>query len=72
MLRWIRKKPVLAAILFFTAIWASFPLAALARSYIANITYTKALCSPFLIIVFAGGSVAYAVRTYISLRRSRL
>ena len=54
MLRKINSSPLLTATLFFILIWTAFPLVALVRSFVYDISFAKAACSPLLIFIFVG------------------
>ena len=70
MLRKINSSPLLTATLFFILIWTAFPLVALVRSFVYDISFAKAACSPLLIFIFVGGSLAYTIPTYMMTSRS--
>ena len=65
----IKTNPALAAAFYFILTWAAFPVAALLRSYIKGITFTEAASAPYMITIFAAGSVISAIRMYYKTKK---
>ena len=64
MMNKIKNNPTYAAIFYFILTWAGFPLAALIRSLLRGISFGEAACSPYMIVLFAAGSVISAMQMY--------
>ena len=60
----IKRNPALAAAVNFILTWMAFPVAALLYSHLHDTTFAEAAGRPYLITVFALGSVVGAVSTY--------
>lgn len=60
----IKNNPKYTAIFYFLLTWAGFPLAALVRSAIRDITFAEAAFTPYMIGIFATGSIIAAVQMY--------
>ena len=64
MMNKIKNNPTYAAVFYFLLTWAGFPLAVLVRSSLRGISFGEAACSPYLIAVFAAGSIISAMQMY--------
>ena len=64
MMKKINSNPTYAAIFYFLLTWAGFPLAALVRSSLRGISFGEAAFSPYMIAIFAAGSVISAMQMY--------
>ena len=64
MMNKIKNNPKYAAVFYFLLTWAGFPLAALLRSVLRDISFTEAAFTPYLISTFAIGSIIAASQMY--------
>ena len=64
MMKKINSTPTYAAIFYFLLTWAGFPLAALCRSALRGISFGEAAFSPYMITLFATGSIIAAIQMY--------
>ena len=64
MMNKIKNNPTYAAVFYFLLTWAGFPLAALVRSSLRGISFGEAAFSPYMIAIFAAGSVISAMQMY--------
>ena len=69
MMNKMKTNPALAAAFYFILTWAGFPVAALLRSLIKGTTFTAAASTPYLITIFAAGSVISAIRMYYKTKK---
>ena len=60
----IKKSPTFAAAFYFILTWIGFPIAALLSSQLKGITFAEACARPYLITMFALGSVIAAFQMY--------
>ena len=60
----IKKSPAFAAAFYFILTWIGFPIAALLSSQLKGITFAEACARPYLIAMFAFGSVIAAFQMY--------
>ena len=67
----IKNNPVYAAVFYFLLTWAGFPLAALIRSNLRGISFGEAAFSPYMIALFATGSVIAAIQMYNKAKYSK-
>lgn len=72
MMNKINSNPKYAAIFYFLLTWAGFPLAALIRSAIRDITFAEAACTPYMIGIFAVGSIISASQMYWKTKNAHL
>ncbi len=64
MMNKIKNNPTYMAMFYFFLTWAGFPLAALVRSSIRGISFTEAAFTPYMIGLFATGSIIAAIQMY--------
>ena len=64
MMNMIKRNPVAAAVFYFVLTWVCFPLTALLVSQLRDISFIEAVSRPYLIAVFAAGSVISAVQMF--------
>ena len=64
MMNMIKKNPAFAAAFYFILTWIGFPIAAFVISHLKGITFAAAASTPYLIAVFAFGSITSAFQMY--------
>ena len=60
----IKKSPAFAAAFYFILTWIGFPIAAFISGHLKGITFAEACARPYLITMFALGSVIAAFQMY--------
>ena len=65
MMNSIKKNPALVAAFYFILTWVAFPVTALIVSHRKGITFAEAAFTPYMIGIFAFGSIIAAVQLYV-------
>ena len=71
MMNKIKTNPTFAATFYFILTWIGFPVAALATSQLRNITFAAAASRPYLITIFALGSIISAFQMYFKTKNHK-
>ena len=66
----IKTNPALAAAFYFILTWTGFPIAGLAVSHLRHISFAAAAFTPYMISIFAFGSIISAVQMYFRTKNS--